>query len=178
MDENAFLIVGQIVAPFGVNGELKVRLYTDFPEQFASRRKFYLRNQHDVRRLFALKRIRFHKNHGLFSFDGISTKEEAETFRGSYVEIQSREAALLRKNQFFIFEILGMHVFSQDGSFLGVVSEILKTGANDVYVVKPREKDGAEFLIPAISSVVKFVDINARRMEVQISPEWVLTDEN
>lgn len=159
------LLIGEIVAPFGVRGQVKVRSYTDRVEHLRRRiRSVFLGPQ---RREYALKGVLEHKP-GLLvlSLAGVTTREDAENLRGSEVAILEREAAPLEEDEYFIHQLYDLEVVAEDGTPLGRVREVLETGANEVLVVaRPGQADA---LIPMIRDVVQDLDIEGGRVVVRL----------
>jgi len=157
------LTVGEIVAPFGLSGEMKVRLETDFPDRFARLKQVCVRRPDADGRLYDVAGARPHKGQILLRLQGVASIEHAELLRNTLVQIRSSEAVRLPVNEFYIFELIGCEVVTDSGRSLGCVSDVMRGPANDVYVIG-KGKD--ELLLPAIQDVVQLVDIAARRITV------------
>jgi 16S rRNA processing protein RimM len=166
--ENWSLTIGEIVAPFGLAGEVKVRLETDFPERFDRLAQVCLRWPSGEARLFAVEGARRHKGQILLKLRGITSIDAAETLRNTLVQVRSEEAVSLPANEFYIHDLLGCEVIMTDQRLLGSLVSVLRGGANDVYVV--RAASGTEILLPAIKEVVREVDIARRRIVVTPTP--------
>ena len=102
-------------------------------------------------------------------FQGTGTRGAAEALRGATVEIPARDAVPLPPGQFYTFQVIGLEVRTPEGKAIGRVVDILRTGSNDVYVVRPPE--GGEILLPAVDSVVQRIDIGAGELVARL-PEW------
>lgn len=164
--------IGKIVAPFGIRGELKVRPFTDIPDRFMTLEAVYLSSDYS-RRL--IKGVRPYKGDMLLlKLDGVDDATTAETLRNYNLCIPSDELAELPPDAYYQHDILGLQVFRLNDCFVGVISEIMATGGNDVYVIKA--DDGRQFLIPAIKNVIKQVDLVRRVM--YIDPMRGLLDED
>ncbi len=114
---------------------------------------------------YSVRRSRTHRDTLLLELEGVRTRDQAEELRGTLLEVPEEDLAPLEENQYFRFQVVGMAVFEEDGTPLGLVEEVLETGANDVYIVRDQH---SELLIPAIDIVVKEVDVPGRRMVVQL----------
>ena len=158
--QEGYIAVGWVGTPRGVQGELKVVALTDFPQRFAPGVTLWAGG---VR--YTVRRARSHRGTLLVKFEGIETRGQAETLRDLLLEVPEEELAPLEENQYFRFQVLGMEVVDQGGQPLGVIEEVLDTGANDVYIVRSAE---SELLIPAIDAVVKEMDVAGRRMVVEL----------
>jgi 16S rRNA processing protein RimM len=164
--------IGKIVAPFGIRGELKIRPLTDIPDRFVALDAVYLSSDYSRR---VIKGVRPYKGDMLLlKLDGIDDATAAETLRNYDLCIPSDELAELPPDAYYQHDILGLQVFQLTDRFVGVISEIMATGGNDVYVIKA--DDGRQFLIPAIKSVIKQVDLVRRVM--YIDPMKGLLDED
>lgn len=165
LPELRYLAIGRIVRAHGVRGELSVTVLTDFPERFASTEWVYLGDEFEAN-AYKLVKHRWHKQNVLLTFEGIATRTEAEKFIGQMVQIPIEEAMPLPEGSFYLFELVGLQVFTTTGDLLGVITDVLETGANDVLVVKTG--DEKEVLLPNIPDVVKTVDLDAGRMTIEL----------
>jgi 16S rRNA processing protein RimM len=104
----------------------------------------------------------------LLHVEACSDREAAEAFRGAEVRLRLEEAAPLPEGRFYRWQVIGLQVVTEEGRALGVVREILETGANDVYIVAP--ESGRELLLPAITSVVRQIDLEGGKMVVRLMP--------
>ena len=155
-----YLVIGRVFKPWVVHGEVKIQILTEFPERFASLRTVYLG---DDAKPFLVQSGRLHGNAALLKFNGIDTPEQAEVLRNQIVQIELKDAVKLPKGKLYLYQLIGLRVVTAEGEKLGEITDVLETGANDVYVVH----DGArEILIPAIEDVVK--EVSLERGEVTI----------
>ncbi|MBO9360571.1 MAG: 16S rRNA processing protein RimM [Thermoflexus sp.] len=159
-----FLAVARIARPWGVRGEMKLEILTDFPEQLKRLQRVYIGEEAIP---YEGVHFRYHKGMILMQLPGCETREAAEALRGRLVLIERAEALPLPPGEFYEHEILDMEVYTTEGVYLGRVKEILYTGANDVYVVLG---PSGEVLIPAIRDVVRQIDVEANRMVVWPMP--------
>ncbi len=157
----AFILIGQIVAPRGVRGELKVNLAAE-PEEFLALERVYVGAE---RTPFAVEQVRLFRGQALLRLRGIDDRNAAETLRGASVYLSSTEALPLGEGEYYYEQILGLEVYTVEGEHLGQVVEIIATGANDVYVVQGPE---GEVLLPAIRQVILQVDLAAGTMRVKL----------
>jgi 16S rRNA processing protein RimM len=158
-------MVGQIVASFGVRGQVKMKSYTDNIDHLQRRiRTLYLGPK---RQAYQLKAVHEHKPGLLIlTLDGVTTREQADDLRGSEAFILEREAAPLQEGEYFIHQLYGLDVVTEQGQPLGKVREVLETGANEVLIVsRPGKPDG---LIPMIHDVVQELDIAGGRVVVRL----------
>ena len=153
------LIVGRILAPWGIRGEVKVEVLTNFPERFAPQKVVYLNA-----RPLEIESCRPHKQHLVVKLDTIDSVEDAERLRGQDLTIPSSELSRLPEGQYYTFQIIGLDVLTTEGQYLGQVTDIMATAGNDVYIV---EGEGGEILIPAIEDVVKSIDLDKGEMVIE-----------
>jgi 16S rRNA processing protein RimM len=160
--EPRYLVVGRIVAPWGVRGEVKVALETDFPERFERLKRVYLGEKAIS---FVLEGSRLHKRHALLKLGGCDDRDAAEKLRGQLVQIPIEEAMPLGEDEYYVYQIVGLDVWTGEEEYLGRVSEVLFTGANDVYVV---QGERGEILVPAVEDVVLEIDLAGGRLTVEL----------
>jgi 16S rRNA processing protein RimM len=163
--EPAFLAVGKVRRPHGVAGEVQVEIYTDFPERLIPGTKVYLGGKGLP---LTICRQRFHKDLLILAFEGYTTPEQAGLFRNQTLYIQSSQAPELPEGEYYFHELIGLPVMNESGKPLGEVTEILQTGANDVYVVM--DHTGRELLLPAIPEVILEINLAERSMKVHLLP--------
>lgn len=156
--------IGKIVAPFGIHGELKVFSLSDVPDRFASLKAVYVLNPEPVR--YVIKNVRpFKGDFVLLKFVGIDDANIADTLRNTELVIPLEQLAKLPPDSYYQHDILGLQVYTLENRLIGTIVDILVTGSNDVYVVKGKE--GQQFLIPAIKTVIKQVDLIRRMMYIE-----------
>jgi 16S rRNA processing protein RimM len=161
----AFLVVGKVRRPHGVHGEVVAEIYTDFPKRIKPKGAIYLGEKH-VRLVIASQRQ--HHEGLLLGFEDVTTPEQAGRYRNQILSIATTEASELPEGEFYFHELLDLEVVDEAGNPLGRLTEILETGANDVYVVT--DSNGRELLLPVISEVILKVDLYAKTIEVRLLP--------
>ncbi len=163
------LAVGRILRPHGLRGEVKVQLHTDFPERFAPGQSLLLGPNLEPVTIAA---SRPHQGQMLVRFHGIQDRTGAEALQGEWLYIPEEAAQELAEDTYYIHQLLGLEVRTEEGQVLGELVDVIVTGANDVYVVRPAPgiNRGRELLIPAIAQVVRSVDIQARVLTVRLMP--------
>ena len=129
------LEIGQIINTFGIKGEVKVFPLTDDIKRFDDLETVYVKNKKESQ-LYNIESIKYHKNFVLIKFKEINTVEQAETLRNSYLEVDRAQAIPLNEGEYFIADLIGLEVYSDEGKLIGKVDDIYNTGANDIYVVK------------------------------------------
>ncbi|MFH2011215.1 MAG: ribosome maturation factor RimM [Pseudomonadota bacterium] len=154
--KNGLLVIGKIVNTHGIQGKLKISSYAESPEVFISHEFFYIKDKNGDFKEYKITNVEPHKNSVLLKFNGISSISDAEKLVGSSIFIEKNKLDTLPEGEYYWFEIIGIEVFTDEGTFLGKVERILQTGSNDVYIVRNEEK---EYLIPAIADVVTNIDV-------------------
>jgi 16S rRNA processing protein RimM len=159
------MVIGAIAGAFGVRGEIKVELLTDFPERFETLDQVALGPRHQM---YTIETVRHHGAHILVKLAGIDTPEAVARLRGLELMVPRDEAVQLPEGHFFLSDAIGIRVCSADGEEIGRVTEVLRTGANDVFVVGDR---GEAVLVPVIADAVRELNLPERRMVVE---DWAL----
>lgn len=158
------IAVGKIVAPHGVRGDLRILPDTDWPERFRSLKHIRLGGK-----LYRLLSARPHKNIYILHLEGVDDRNMAETLIGKTAEVPASEMPERPEGLYYDFQIAGLTAFDEAGEKVGVITEIIHTGANDVYVIHPEK--GVDILLPAIPDCVLAVDVAEGRMTVRLQ-EW------
>ncbi len=163
--EPVYLAVGLLRRPHGLRGDILFTVTTDFPERLRPGTVVFFG---DDKREMKITRRRPHNDGIIFGFEGISTPEQAAKYTGKTVFVPAEGRPPLPEGEYYHHQIIGLEVFDEAGASLGVVSEILETGANDVYVVK--NPAGRELLLPALEQVVLEIDLERKFMKVHLLP--------
>ena len=163
--EPVYLAVGLLRRPHGVHGEILMEVYTDFPERLEDGTTVFLGAKHKPA---TIRHIRHHNEGLLFSFEGVDTPESAGLLRKQMVYVKTATRPALPAGQYYHHQMIGMTVVDDSGNELGQLTEIIETGANDVYVVL--SGTGKELLLPSIKQVVLDVDVESNRMIVHLIP--------
>ncbi|MFZ5631624.1 MAG: ribosome maturation factor RimM [Bacillota bacterium] len=158
------ITVGKVVSTYGNRGMLKVLPLTDFPDRFLDMDRVTL-EQNGKQRDFAVTGVKRHRKHILLRLGEIADMSAAETLKGALIKVGREELIPLPEDNYYIFDIVGLKVYSPEGDYIGVVEDVIQTGANDVYVVDTGDKK-APVLVPALKDVVREIDIKGGRMVV------------
>ena len=163
--EPRFLAVGRVIKPHGVQGEVRVELMTDLPQRFKWLKTVYVgeRNPRPV----VVESVRFHQEFVLLKLSGYPTRTEAEALRNELLQVPEEEAIPLEEGEYFLHQLLGLEVQTEDGQSLGRLTDVLETGANNVFVVSGAD---GEHLIPDIPDVVQAVDVAGGRIIIRPLP--------
>jgi 16S rRNA processing protein RimM len=169
-----FLLIGEVLRPHGIRGELRMRLLTAYPERVARLETVYLAESIDApqRTPYRVQGMRMNAPYGLLKLHGIDDRTIAERLRGLMVMVDIEHAVPLEEGEFYLYQLIGLHVVLSDGTPLGTLSDVLEAaGANDVYVVDSPVY--GEVLIPVIPQTILSTDMEARVLTVQL-PEGLL----
>ena len=159
------LQIGVITTTHGVHGEVKVFPTTDDPMRFKKLKQVILDTGKGQIEL-EVAGARFFKNMVILKFKGIDNINDVEQYRQKSLYVTRENAVPLGENEYFIADLIGLKVVSDEGEELGELSDVLQTGANDVYVVS--KENTPDLLIPAIRDCIKQVDIESGTMQVHL----------
>ena len=161
--------VGEVVGTFGIRGELKVRIESDFPDRFARLKRVCLRPKTGEPRLFAVEKTRLHKTQVLLKVEGVDRIEDAEAWRGALLQVKQEEAMPLPADSYYVKDLVGLEVVTKDGRVVGKIDRVLPNPGHDLWQV-------GEALIPAVKQIVISVDQAAKRVIID-PPEGLLPGE-
>ncbi len=159
------LQVGIISSTHGVRGEVKVFPATDDVNRFKKLKEVVL----DAGReqlVLQIESVKFFKQFAILKFKGYDNINDIEKYKGKSLFVSREHAVKLKKDEYFIADLIGMKVENEDGSFKGTLKDVIETGANDVYSVMC--EDGREVLIPAIKDCILSVDLDNSVMKVHL----------
>lgn len=161
------LRVGVISSTHGVRGEVKVYPTTDDPNRFKKLKKVVLDTGREHLDL-EISGVKFFKNQVILKFKGIDNINDIEKYKGKDLLVHREDAVKLGENENYVADLIDLKVVTDDGKMLGTLTEVMETGANDVYVIETEE--GEELLIPAIRECILDVDLDKEVMTVHILP--------
>ena len=157
--------IGQIVNTSGLKGVIKVKPFTDDITKFSDLKTIYISVKKELKE-FKIEQVRFSKNIVFLKLHGIDTIEDAENYRNLYIKIKRNKDEKLEEDSYYIVDILGCKVYTEEQKKLGKIVDVFSTGSNDVYVVK--DEFGKQILLPAIKDVIKKVDIENKKITVHL----------
>ena len=157
--------VGQIVNTNGLKGLLKINPFTDDITRFERLKTIFIEHKKELLE-FEIESVRYQKKQVLLKLKGIDTIEEAEKYREDYLKINRNKEEKLPEDTYYIVDLIGLDIYTEDGELLGKLDDIFSTGSNDVYVVKNSE--GKQILLPAISDVIKNIDLEQKKIVVNL----------
>ena len=161
-----YLTIGEVLRPHGVRGELLLRLMTEYPERIGTLKTVYLGLPGETPAPYTVAGARMHRGKLLLKLAEVPDRTSAEKYRGYLVQISLGDAPPLEEDEYYLFQVLGVEVITTDGDVLGRVTDVLETGANDVFVVRGGPK--GEVLIPDVPHVVVELDVEGRQMIVKL----------
>ena len=161
------LEIGQIVNTHGIKGEIKVTPFTNDITRFDDLKEVYVKSKKESK-LYKVEGVRYHKNMVLIKLEGINTPEQADLLRNAYLEVDREHAVPLEEGTYYIVDLIGLEVYTEEGKLLGKVDDIYNTGANDIYVIK--DELGKQVLLPGIKDVIKNVDLEGGKITVHLIP--------
>jgi 16S rRNA processing protein RimM len=161
--ESVFLIVGFLRRPHGVHGEIIMDVHTDFPERLRPGTKVFVGEQHKP---MTIASARPHATGMLLGLRGVTTPELAGQLRNTYVYVPAKDRPPLPEGKLYQHQIIGLRVITDAGIDLGKLTDIISTGANDVYVVTG--EDGKEVLLPAIPDVILGYNLSNGEIKVHL----------
>ncbi len=161
------LQVGILSSTHGVKGEMKVFPTTDDPNRFKKNKHYILMN-HGKQMSVEVESVKFFKQFVILKFKGFESLDEILPYKGCALFVTRSNAIKCQKDEYFIADLIGVEVYDEENNMLGTISDVIQTGANDVYVVT--DDKGNEKLIPAIKQCVKDIQIDANKMTIHIMP--------
>ena len=161
------LQVGVITTTHGLRGEVKVFPTTDDASRFKKLKQVILDDGKEKREM-EVASVRFFKNLVILKFKGIDDINDVEKYRKAGLYVTRENAVELKENEYFIADLIGLSAVSDEGEELGVITDVLTTGANDVYVIGQSGKP--DLLVPAIKDCIKNVDLEEKKMLIHLLP--------
>lgn len=157
------VVIGKISAPHGVRGEVRIVPLTDFPERFENLKTVFLEDDSKME----LESVKFSNKFIIVKFKNINSRNDIEIFNGKLLMLNRSDIPSLPEGEYYNFDIIGLEVIDYKGSKLGKITEVLKTGSNDVYVVEGKK----QLLVPALKKVVKEINLVDGFMKVELLEE-------
>lgn len=158
------IAIGQIARSNGVRGEVRINLLTDHPERLQQLTHVWVGRDDATTQRFNIEHVRFHRGQAVVKFGSIESRDAADGLKNQFVFIEEQSAAVLAEGSYYIHEIVGMEVSTEEGERVGRVDEVWQMPANDVWVVR---ENGKEILLPAINDVIQSVDVRRRKIVIR-----------
>jgi 16S rRNA processing protein RimM len=161
--EPEFLLIGYLGRPHGINGEILMYLQTDFPERIEKGETYFVGDNHQPH---ILKNTRHHNKGLIIKFSEYQHRDQVDVIKNSGVFVKTDSLPPLEDGKYYLHQILGLDVKTEDGAEIGKLESHIETGANFVYLI--RSHDGKERFIPAIDDVILSVDLETKVMTVRL----------
>ncbi|MEQ8677465.1 MAG: ribosome maturation factor RimM [Aggregatilineales bacterium] len=170
-----YLLLGEILRPHGIRGELRVKLFTDYPERINQLGYVFLGKSPESKKVTRhdVEHMRMHQNYGLLKLKSIDDRNDAEVMRELFVMVHIEDAVPLDDDEIYLYQLIGIEVRTDSGDVIGVITEVLETGANDVYVIESPQY--GEVLFPVLDETIVESDIDNGTITVRI-PEGLLPE--
>jgi 16S rRNA processing protein RimM len=168
MAQPPFLLLGRVLRPQGVRGELRIEVLTAYPERIVPQMMVYFGpdpKNPETAVEYEIVSARSHQKYLILQVAGVMDRNAADVLREQYVMVALKDAIPLEEDEFYLFQAIGLAVYTVENEHLGKIVDVLETGANDVYVIQgPR----GEVLVPAIDECVVDVNVEAGKMTVRL----------
>jgi 16S rRNA processing protein RimM len=161
VSEPAFLVLGKLRRPHGVQGEIPLEIYTHMLELLVPESVVYIGDEHLP---YKIEGTRYKNELLLLKFYNINDRTLVSALTNQLVYVKTEQLPPLTEDEFYLHELIGLGVYEEDGHYLGILIEILETGANDVYIVE--DESGIETLIPATEEMILDIDLSEEKMVV------------
>ncbi|MBX3063600.1 MAG: 16S rRNA processing protein RimM [Anaerolineae bacterium] len=177
-----YLQIAKVLKPHGIRGDVRVQVLTGYPERMIDLEKVFIgpapesyrASKQDLSRYQITRAARDKNNQWLIHLKGIDDRDAAEPLRDMYVFVAIEDAVPLEENEYYLFQLVGLQVQTTEGEALGKLTDVMETGANDVFIVKGEAY--GEVLIPVIDGVIQNVDLEAQIVTVAL-PDGLLSPE-
>lgn len=160
-----FLKVGVIASTHGLKGEVKVFPTTDDVKRFQRLKEVLLDDGKEMSAL-EVEQVKFFKQFAILKFKDIDDIGDVQKYKGKALFVTRENAVKLKKDEYFIADLIGISVMSDDGALKGILKDVIQTGANDVYMIAL--EDGRELLLPAIRECVLMVNLEENMMKIHV----------
>ncbi len=157
-------LIGNVLRPQGIKGEVKITPVSPRPERFKLLKKVYLKK--DNIQTYSIETVRLAKGFVFIKFKEINTRTAAESLRDAEVLIERQDVIQLKQDEYFIHDLIGCRVLSEQGVYIGEICDVLQLSSNDVYVLQT--KTGKEILIPAIKDVIKKIAPESKQVIIHL----------
>jgi len=164
--EPAFLVLGKLRRAHGVRGEIPLEVYTQMLALLIPESIVYVGEEHQP---YTIEKTRWKQDLLLIKFQEIDDRTTVSELTNELVFVRTEQVTDLPEGEFYYHELIGLDVYEEDGCYLGKLTQILETGANDVYLIQA--EDGEEILVPAIDETILQIDLESEKMIIS-RMEW------
>ncbi len=154
--------IGQITAPVGIKGEVRVFPYTDRESRFSDIENVFVGEGNDI---YTIQKVRFDKGMVVIKFKEVNDRNTSETLRSRNLYVE-KDKYPLDEDSYFLDDLIGCSVFSEDSVLLGSLKEVIQNTSQDVYVIA--KADGKTFMVPAVKEFIKLVDIEEKKIVIHV----------
>jgi 16S rRNA processing protein RimM len=169
-EKKGFVLIGKVVGVHGVKGANKICSYAESLSAFKPGRPILTRDSSGRESSREINWVKPHTGTPLLAFKGVADREQAQALIGAELFIEKTDLPELEEGTYYWYDLIGLEVYTTEEEYIGRLEKIIETGSNDVYAVK---KGTQELLIPALESVVLDIDLEKKRMRVDL-PEGLL----
>lgn len=162
-----FVIIGRIIKPHGVRGAVKVEPITEDPKRYVDLDKIFIGTEDQPGEIFEIDRVQFQHKIVILTLKGIESRNLAEALRDSFIHIPADQVLALPDGSTYIFDLIGLNVFTNKNEYVGTVTNYQEYPANNVFVV---EHENHEFLIPDVPDIVEDIDLDAGKVLINPIP--------
>jgi 16S rRNA processing protein RimM len=157
------IAIGRISKPIGTQGEVKVFPLTDDKQRFIGLQSVWVGHNAERVEQRDIRTVRIDAKQVVINLDGIETLQEARKFQNKYLFVPKEQTIKLHTGSYFMDEVIGCEVVTEEQMKVGIVTDLLSLPANDVWVVRNGTK---EFLIPAVKAIIRKVDVKMKRITI------------
>lgn len=158
------IIIGKIIKPVGIKGELKVIPLTDNPERFKLLEQISIIEENGKITVLEIEKVSITKKTVNLKLKGINTKEQAKEFRNKEIGIDENQKFPLKNGCYYIYQISGLKAVNEEGELLGEVKDVIKNPGNDIFIINKNNKD---YLIPAVKEFITKIDLNNGKIVIK-----------
>lgn len=163
---NKLLRVGQIVNTQGIRGEMRIYPLTDYKERFEEIDWVYVGE--DTGKKYSIEKVRYKNELVILKLKGIEDINEAEKLKTRYLTIPKEFSRILPEDTYYIMDLIGMEVYTQEGEYLGILKDVIQSAGNDIYEITYHKNPKKSILIPAVGEFIKEVNIKEKKIRVQL----------
>lgn len=158
-------LVGKVLRPRGLKGEIKVAVITSFPEHFGKLKSVLVQKNGQQQKHY-ISQVKQSNKHVYLKFEDVNSVEQAELLRSAELFVEQDQLTVLEEDEYYIHDLIGLKVYNEQNDCLGELIDVETYPSNDVYVIKGM--DGEEYLIPATREVIKQVSVPDKRMTIHV----------
>ncbi len=163
---NKLLKIGQIVNTQGIRGELRIYPLTDYKERFEEIDWVYMGENENAK--YTIEKVRYKNELVILKLKGIDDINEAEKYKTKYLTIPKASSRSLPEDTYYIVDLIGLQVYTQENEYLGIIKDVIQSAGNDIYEITSDKNPQKSILIPAVGEFIKDVNIKEQKIIVQL----------